>query len=494
MHSVRIRGTRCPTWQPDAKVTKGVFVIPNIPDELNTSDRPPHPYRPDASIIAPRRTPSRKMDRARVGEILSDLTALETEAISTLEPDAQAIGAAAHQVGLSWSGSALGHHAEMYFDHFQRPSRECRFNAEWGTQMGWPRGWFTPTVEEIEAEISRISGVDLAVWKQRYEAMMSKLRELPDSLLVEIPSKVANPDPRFVRIVSDIETARFDDSQAKEYLREQLNAHRPSVSRDLRAISAGGVTLPAHLCYEAQVEGFKHAQKSFAALIKNMRLLARYIEVQGEPNATGSSSEAQAMLETLTNDSLTLRKTDGAILKFRGRITSGNLTTFESTLPCAEGDTIERELPNGQMEKFEILELGFHQGLPPYIGPHYQMKIRKITDRIPHTTQPSSVTNIYNVHGPNARFNSQSVDQSHNVVGVDEGELFQKLKEAIQTASANSPQREQLLLAVDEMSAHAGRSSFGDKFQSFMALASNCMTVVTPFLPALANLTASVHH
>jgi hypothetical protein len=434
------------------------------------------------------------MDRARLDEILIDLRTLETEAVSTLEPDAQAIGAAANQVGLSWSGSALGHHAEMYFERFQRPTREHRFNAEWGTQMGWPYGWFTPTVEEIEAEITRISGVELAAWKKRYEAMMSKLRDLPASLLVEIPSKTANPDPRFARIVSDIEGTKFDDSHAKEYLRQQLDAHRPSVSRDLRAISAGGVTLPAHLYYEALVANFKHSQESLAALIKNVRLLARYIEVQQKPDTTESSSEAQGMLQTLTNDPLILRKTDGTVRPFHGRVTSGRkLITFESTLPCAEGDTVERELPNGQLEKFEILELGFHQGLPPDIGPHYQMTIRKITDRVSHAAPPSSVTNIYNVHGPNARFNSQSVDQSHNVVRVDEGELFQKLKEAIQAASASSPRREQLLLAVDEMSAHAGQSSFGDKFQSFMALASNCMTVVTPFLPALANLVASVH-
>lgn len=198
----------------DAKVTKGVLAIANIPDELNPCDRPPYPYRPGASISAPRRTPSRKMDRARVGEILSDLTALETRAIFMLEPDAQAIGTAAHQVGLSWIRSPLGHHAKMHFEYFQRPTRECRFNAEWGTQVGWPRGWLTPTVEEIEAEISRIGGVDLASWKERCEAMMSKLRDLPDSLLVEIPSKAANPDPRFARIVSDIEAAKFDHHRA----------------------------------------------------------------------------------------------------------------------------------------------------------------------------------------------------------------------------------------------------------------------------------------
>jgi hypothetical protein len=268
------------------------------------------------------------MDRARIEEILSDLTGLETEANSTLDADAQAIGTAASQVGLSWSGSALGHHAEMYYERFQRPPRGCQFNAEWGTQMGWPHGWTTPTVEEIEAEISRISGVDLAAWKERYEAMMPKLRELSDSLLVEIPNRAAFADPRFARIVSEIEAAKFDDSHAKEYLRQQLNAHRASVSRDLRAITAGGVTLPTHMCYEALVEGLKHAQKTLAALIKNIRLLVRYIETQGESNAAKSGAEARAMLERLTNDPLLLRKVDGTVHKFRGRITAEKLTTF----------------------------------------------------------------------------------------------------------------------------------------------------------------------
>jgi hypothetical protein len=378
------------------------------------------------------------MDRARIEEILGDLTALETEANSALEADAQAIRTAASQVGLSWSGSALGHHAEMYFERFQRPPRGYQFNAEWGTQMGWPHGWFTPTVGEIEAEISRISGVNLAAWKERYEVMMSKLRELPDSLLVEIPNKAAFADPRLARIVSDIEAAKFDDSHAKEYLRQQLNAHRASVSRDLRAITAGGVALPTHLCYEALVEGLKHAQKTLAALIKNVRLLVRYIEIQGESIAAKSSAEARAMLEMLTNDPLILRKGDGTVHKFRGRVTGGKLTTFESTLPCSEGDTVERELPNGQVDKFEILDTGFQHGLPPEIGPHFQMKVRKITDRIGPPAPPGTITNIYNVHGPNARFNSQSIDQSHNVVRVDEGELFQRLKEAIH-APARQP-------------------------------------------------------
>jgi hypothetical protein len=213
------------------------------------------------------------MDRARVEEITDELTALESGSFSKLLSDAEKIHSATSDVGGSWSGSALGHHAEMYYEGFRRPPHGYQFNAEWGTQMGWPDGWFIPTVEETEAEITRLSGVDLAAWKARYKAMMSKLSNLLATLVVEIPKKTTYADPRYARIVSDIEAAKFDDSRAKDYVHQQIMAQRASVSRDLRAITAGGVNIPTHLSYEALVEGLKYAQQTLAGLTKNIRLM-----------------------------------------------------------------------------------------------------------------------------------------------------------------------------------------------------------------------------
>ena len=146
------------------------------------------------------------------------------------------------------------------------------------------------------------------------------------------------------------------------------------------------------------------------------------------------------------------------------------------------------------MEQFEITDTGFYSGHGG-IAANYQMKVRKITGRVDIAASAPPVTHIvYNVHGPNARINNQSVDQSHNLVGVGEDELFQKLKDAIQGTALESQHRDLLISAVDEMHSSAGQPTFAGKFQNFMALASNCMTVVTPFLPALANLAVSAHH
>ncbi|WP_158819700.1 hypothetical protein [Granulicella sp. S156] len=432
------------------------------------------------------------MDRAQIAKIIGELIALEGDITSTLAADAVKIHSASMNVGRSWSGSTLGHHAEMYYEHFQRPPHGREFNAEWGTQMGWPHGWFIPTVEETEAEIRRISGVDLAAWKEKYQVMVPKPRDLRDALVVEIPTKNTNSDPRFTTIASNIEAATFDDSHSKEYLRQQINAHRASVSRDMRAITAGGVAIPTHLYYDALVKGLQHTQKNLSELTKNTRLLLRFIDANEKSNTAIMNAEAQTMMQDLANDPLILRKADGTIHNFRGQATGNSVITFQSDLPCVEGDIVERFLPSGQTDKWEIIDTGFHSG---HFGipANYQMKVRKVTDRVPNS-HAGSVTNIYNVNGPNARFNSQSVDQSHNVVSVGEGELFQKLKEAIQAAQPDTTDREQLLSAVDEMSAHAGKSTFAEKFQNFMALASSCVTVITPFLPALATLAASVQH
>jgi hypothetical protein len=428
------------------------------------------------------------MDQTRITELLDDFQADARKFASDIIPDAEKIGAAVRRIGSSWSGSTLGHHSEIYYRNFQRPP--LPFNAEWGTQMGMPEGWYMPTVEEVESAIVSLSGVDLTTWKDRYETARTRLSDAKAALVVELPSSTLCADEKLRVLVSRIEEVRFDDSHAKEYLLQQLNAHRSSVSRDLRAISAGGVILPTHLCYDALVGGARHTQESIQVIIKEVNLLLRYLELHKQSDAVEAPVEMHNMLSQLTNDPLTLRKLDGTTQPFRGRISRNTVITFDSKLPIREGDVVERDLPNGETEQFEIVDAGFQSGYGG-IQAHYQMKVRKVTGRIDLRASAAPVTNIYNVHGPNARINNQSIDQSHNLVGVGEDELFQKLKDVIQSAGVETSQRDLLLKSVDEMHASAGQSTFASKFQSFIALAANCITVVTPFLPALANLAAS---
>jgi hypothetical protein len=196
-------------------------------------------------------------------------------------------------------------------------------------------------------------------------------------------------------------------------------------------------------------------------------------------------------LGSMTNNPFTLVKNDGRKVEFKGLLGPKSLTTFDHKLPVEDGDTVERTLPNGMLERFQVIDTGFHSGLSGAIGPHYQMKVQKLG--MPISTLRASagtVTNIYNVHGPNARVNLQSVDSSSNIANIGETELFDKIRSAIE-AGVMGPQRDQMLSAVMELQTSVGSESFPDKFQKLLSFSANAMTVLGPFLPALGQLAAS---
>jgi hypothetical protein len=196
-------------------------------------------------------------------------------------------------------------------------------------------------------------------------------------------------------------------------------------------------------------------------------------------------------LEAMTNNPFTLVKNDGRKFEFKGLLSQKTLTTFNHTLLVEDGDIVERGLPNGTLERFRVMDTGFHHGLQGAIGPHYQMKVEKLGTPIPSLrASAGNVTNVYNVHGPNARVNLQSVDSSSNIANIGETELFDKIRSAIE-AGVMCPQRDQMLAAVTELQTSAGTESFPDKFQKLLSVSANAMTTLGPFLPALGQLAAS---
>jgi hypothetical protein len=196
-------------------------------------------------------------------------------------------------------------------------------------------------------------------------------------------------------------------------------------------------------------------------------------------------------LQSMTDNPFILVKSDGRKIEFRGLLTEMTLTTFNHNLLVEGGDTVERTLPNGTLERFQVMDTGFHPGLNGAVGPHFKMKIQKLgTPRSSLRAPAGNVTNIYNVHGPNARVNLQSVDSSSNIANVGEKELFDKIRSAIE-AGVMGPQRDQMLSAVTELQTSAGTEIFPDRFQQLLSVSANAMTVLGPFLPALGQLAAS---
>lgn len=98
------------------------------------------------------------------------------------------------------------------------------------------------------------------------------------------------------------------------------------------------------------------------------------------------------------------------------------------------------------------------------------------------STQP---TIIYNFHGANARVNNNSVDASVNVVTVSEKQLFDDVKKALATLS-DMEAKARLTKEVETLQAQTEKPSRMAGYLKFIEHAANHLTVLSPFLPALA--------
>ena len=98
----------------------------------------------------------------------------------------------------------------------------------------------------------------------------------------------------------------------------------------------------------------------------------------------------------------------------------------------------------------------------------------------------STQTIINNISGANARINVNSTDNSVNSVVENSIELFDQLTAALTSQIQAKGERDKLLTLVAEMRATTHKETFNEKYQNFIAAAANHITIVEPFLPALA--------
>ena len=153
----------------------------------------------------------------------------------------------------------------------------------------------------------------------------------------------------------------------------------------------------------------------------------------------------------------------------------------DTKISIAAGDEIRRRLPSGQDDVFEVIEPTFYQNLHG-IPAHYQIQFKR-KGTFGHR-QGGNYT--LHVSGNNARVNVGSHDQSTNIVVG--GDVLGNLTTALKSGVSDQQRLEELLAAVNEMRAAKGKSNFAAAYQKFVALCAEHITIVAPFLPALASM------
>lgn len=189
-------------------------------------------------------------------------------------------------------------------------------------------------------------------------------------------------------------------------------------------------------------------------------------------------------------ETLKLIKQDGSEidgLRTSG-ISKGKVTFFRDDIDPEEGDMLERVLPNGRVELYQIDDVQFRAALNPIPG-HYVLQVSNTAKPKPQLA-PTSVT--YNLHGNNNRVNIHSNDHSHNSVGIEPSDLFTRIDETLAASVSNAEQLASLRATLADMQAQQGQPSFAEYYVRFMGLAADHLGVLTPFLPALAQLITMV--
>jgi hypothetical protein len=164
---------------------------------------------------------------------------------------------------------------------------------------------------------------------------------------------------------------------------------------------------------------------------------------------------------------------------------SSEIILLGNQIVVSVDDVIVHTLENGAVHRYSVQNASYNRGFA-HMPAITTLKVQK------HGAKDSRAVgghHVYNVSGNNARINVHSTDRSTNVVSAPVNPVFDDLRAALDALPHDHPQKSEMMDMADVLSTTpTNTKTFTERFQQFMALAANCMTVVGPFVPELAKL------
>jgi hypothetical protein len=240
--------------------------------------------------------------------------------------------------------------------------------------------------------------------------------------------------------------------------------------------------------------------------LKIFRLSQRHLaESRNQAAARGSVLSGGTVLETARNEgakitALLQSRLDGWLegIDLHGAVLDDKLVdVLQRDLGIMRSDLVaaaEREYSSDPLNLARLIPAaGYSKLLGEEVGLSSD-EIRTQIDRrrlMPKKTEGPSITTIYNVQGDNARWNTNSTDNSVNVVTKSSEEFFADLRGRIESEVPDGDERRKILESLTTLRASHGRPSFAQRYTDFMAAAANHIKVIAPFIPALTEM---LHH
>lgn len=181
------------------------------------------------------------------------------------------------------------------------------------------------------------------------------------------------------------------------------------------------------------------------------------------------------MFSGMRADTISIRKQTGEVISgIKASVQRTKIFLDSGNFTIDPGDTIERHMSNGGIEKFEVIDPNFYEsqlGFPA----HYQMTVRKLG--IP-TISKSESKPVYNINGNNNRILLHSTDNSHNAVSITNDELLSLLNDLRQKVQVSNLSEEQKITTIDHVDAIQEHVDSGNPKRSIIKTIAGALPMV----------------
>lgn len=186
------------------------------------------------------------------------------------------------------------------------------------------------------------------------------------------------------------------------------------------------------------------------------------------------------MFRNFPTEKINLYKKSGEVIEdIEALVEPKKIFIDDASVIIEEEDIFERNLPNGAVEQYKVLDRGFYKGMHG-IPDHYQVSVEKVTSLSRRTSGGA----IYNIQNDGGKVNIHSMDNSVSIsITANDEKLFETL---VQLAE-HLQNKEEIIKAVKEMRQEVGKPSFADKYNTFVQSVANHITIFAPFIPTLTN-------
>lgn len=190
------------------------------------------------------------------------------------------------------------------------------------------------------------------------------------------------------------------------------------------------------------------------------------------------------MFDDFATDNISIIKSNGQRYDgLKASVQRDKIYFENSSILVEPRDLIQRNMSNGGVETFEVIDPGFVEAIMDFEA-NYQMRVRKMG--IPEAEK--AVRNItYNISGANARVNNHSVDNSINnaTISPEVPSLIAELRSELSKLGLSSQERVEVDEVVDEIESQLST-------QAPKKTVIKSLLAALPHVEAVATISASI--